>query len=566
MLLQLNIKNFALIQDLSVEFKEGFNILSGETGAGKSILIDTIDYVLGGKFSKDLIRYGECKTVVEAIFSIENEEILDVLKELDIEDEDILIISRETTLSGKSIIKVNGKSVVLSYLKKIREKLLDIHGQHQNQNLLNRAFHIYYLDEFIGEELKPYLDKFDELRKEQNIILEKIKELNGNADRDKLTDYIKFQIEDIEKAKLKIGEEETLNEEFNLLSNAEKISLALGKTYSILDSPIEGISVIEGLSKAVNELSLVENHFEKLKDKRERIEEALYALEEVSREVRDLSSEIYYDEFELEKINSRIYEISLYKKKYGESVEEILNYLEKLKIQYEELINSEEIIKELNLKQENIETLMREISEQMHIIREKNAVNLEEKIKYELSYIGMEKSKIKILIEKNESFNSRGFDEVIFLISTNPGEPLKPLEKVLSGGELSRIMLALKCVFVDKDKIPTLIFDEIDTGISGTIAKRVGEKMYEVSTKHQVLCITHLPQIAALSDCHYFVSKKVENEKTFTQIRTLDKYDKIKEIAKMTSGDEVSDVTLENASEMVAFAELKKQEILKTYS
>ncbi|WP_411167910.1 DNA repair protein RecN [Clostridium sp. MB05] len=566
MLLQLNIKNFALIQDLSVEFKEGFNILSGETGAGKSILIDTIDYVLGGKFSKDLIRYGECKTVVEAIFSIENEEILDVLKELDIEDEDILIISRETTLSGKSIIKVNGKSVVLSYLKKIREKLLDIHGQHQNQNLLNRAFHIYYLDEFIGEELKPYLDKFDELRKEQNIILEKIKELNGNSDRDKLTDYIKFQIEDIEKAKLKIGEEETLNEEFNLLSNAEKISLALGKTYSILDNPIEGISVIEGLSKAVNELSLVENHFEKLKDKRERIEEALYALEEVSRDIRDLSSEIYYDEFELEKINSRIYEISLYKKKYGESVEEILNYLEKLKIQYEELINSEEIIKELTLKQKNIETLMREISEQMHIIREKNAVNLEEKIKYELSYIGMEKSKIKILIEKNESFNSRGFDEVIFLISTNPGEPLKPLEKVLSGGELSRIMLALKCVFVDKDKIPTLIFDEIDTGISGTIAKRVGEKMYEVSTKHQVLCITHLPQIAALSDCHYFVSKKVENEKTFTQIRTLDKYDKIKEIAKMTSGDEVSDVTLENASEMVAFAELKKQEILKTYS
>jgi DNA repair protein RecN (Recombination protein N) len=566
MLLQLNIKNFALIQDLSVEFKEGFNILSGETGAGKSILIDTIDYVLGGKFSKDLIRYGECKTVVEAIFSIENEEILDVLKELDIEDEDILIISRETTLSGKSIIKVNGKSVVLSYLKKIREKLLDIHGQHQNQNLLNRGFHIYYLDEFIGEELKPYLDKFDELRKEQNIILEKIKELNGNSDRDKLTDYIKFQIEDIEKAKLKIGEEETLNEEFNLLSNAEKISLALGKTYSILDNPIEGISVIEGLSKAVNELSLVENHFEKLKDKRERIEEALYALEEVSRDIRDLSSEIYYDEFELEKINSRIYEISLYKKKYGESVEEILNYLEKLKIQYEELINSEEIIKELTLKQKNIETLMREISEQMHIIREKNAVNLEEKIKYELSYIGMEKSKIKILIEKNESFNSRGFDEVIFLISTNPGEPLKPLEKVLSGGELSRIMLALKCVFVDKDKIPTLIFDEIDTGISGTIAKRVGEKMYEVSTKHQVLCITHLPQIAALSDCHYFVSKKVENEKTFTQIRTLDKYDKIKEIAKMTSGDEVSDVTLENASEMVAFAELKKQEILKTYS
>ena len=562
MLLQLNIKNFALIRELSVEFGKGFNILSGETGAGKSILIDTIDYVLGGKFSKDLIRYGEEKTFVEAVFSIENPEITNVLAEQGIEDE-ILIISRETTLLGKSIIKVNGKSVVLSYLKRIREKLLDIHGQHQNQNLLNKSFHILYLDDFIGEEINKHLRVYDDLRKEQSSIIEKINELNGNADREKLLDYIKFQIDDIEKANLKINEEEDLKEEFDLLSNAEKISLALSKSYAILDSPMEGISVIEGLSKAVNELSLVENHFEKLKDKREKIEESLYNLEEIAREIRDLSSEIYYDEFELEKINSRIYEISLYKKKYGESVEEILNYLKKLKTQYEELVNSEEIINKLNSKRIEIEKEMKNVCEIMHDIRKEYAVNLEEKIKYELNYVGMEKAEIRIDIENSDSFNSRGLDDVTFLISTNPGEPLKVLEKVVSGGELSRIMLAMKCVFVDKDKIPTLIFDEIDTGISGTIAKRVGEKMFEVSSKHQVLCITHLPQIAALSDCHYFVSKKVEDGKTYTQIRTLDKYEKIKEIAKMTSGDEVSDVTLENASEMVAFAELKKQEILE---
>ena len=562
MLLQLNIKNFALIRELSVEFGKGFNILSGETGAGKSILIDTIDYVLGGKFSKDLIRYGEEKTFVEAVFSIENPEITNVLAEQGIEDE-ILIISRETTLLGKSIIKVNGKSVVLSYLKRIREKLLDIHGQHQNQNLLNKSFHILYLDDFIGEEINKHLNVYDDLRKEQSSIIEKINELNGNADREKLLDYIKFQIDDIEKANLKINEEEDLKEEFDLLSNAEKISLALSKSYAILDSPMEGISVIEGLSKAVNELSLVENHFEKLKDKREKIEESLYNLEEIAREIRDLSSEIYYDEFELEKINSRIYEISLYKKKYGESVEEILNYLKKLKTQYEELVNSEEIINKLNSKRIEIEKEMKNVCEIMHDIRKEYAVNLEEKIKYELNYVGMEKAEIRIDIENSDSFNSRGLDDVTFLISTNPGEPLKVLEKVVSGGELSRIMLAMKCVFVDKDKIPTLIFDEIDTGISGTIAKRVGEKMFEVSSKHQVLCITHLPQIAALSDCHYFVSKKVEDGKTYTQIRTLDKYEKIKEIAKMTSGDEVSDVTLENASEMVAFAELKKQEILE---
>ncbi|MCF0148480.1 MAG: DNA repair protein RecN [Clostridium sp.] len=562
MLLQLNIKNFALIRELCVEFGKGFNILSGETGAGKSILIDTIDYVLGGKFSKDLIRYGEDKTFVEAIFSIENHEILEILKELDIDDE-LLIISRETTFSGKSIIKINGRSVVLSYLKRVREKLLDIHGQHQNQNLLNKSSHIQYLDDFIGQELYQYLDKYEELRKEQSLIVEKIKELNGNTDRDKLLDYIKFQIDDIEKANLKVNEEEDLKEEFNLLSNAEKISLALRKSYALLDSPIEGISINEGLSKVVNELASVEKHFEKIKEKREKIEDSLYIIEEISRDIRDLSSEIHYDEFELEKINSRIYEISLYKKKYGESVEEILNYLQKLRNQYDELVNSEEIINELNLKKSKIEEEMKELCFVMHDIREKYALSLEEKIKYELNYVGMEKSVIKIDIETTDIFNSRGFDEVTFLISTNPGEPLKVLEKVVSGGELSRIMLAMKCVFVDKDQIPTLIFDEIDTGISGTIAKRVGEKMFEVSAKHQVLCITHLPQIAALSDCHYFVSKRVEEGKTFTEIKTLDKYEKIKEIAKMTSGDEVSDVTLENASEMVAFAELKKQEILK---
>ncbi|WP_066893142.1 DNA repair protein RecN [Clostridium nigeriense] len=562
MLLQLNIKNFALIRELCVEFGKGFNILSGETGAGKSILIDTIDYVLGGKFSKELIRYGENKTFVEAVFSIDNPELVNILNELDIEDE-ILIISRETTLLGKSIIKVNGKSVVLSYLKKIREKLLDIHGQHQNQNLLNKAFHIIYLDDYIGEEILSYLNTYEDLRKEQNLIVEKINELNGNTDREKLLDYIKFQIDDIEKANLKVNEEEDLKDEFNLLSNAEKISLALSKSYSILDSPSEGVSVIEGLSKVVNELSLVEKHFEKIKDKRERIEDSLYILEDISREIRDISSEIYFDEFELEKINSRIYEISLYKKKYGESIDDILNYLKNLKVQYDELVNSEEIINELNSKKIKIEEEMKNICEVMHNIRKSYAISLEKEIKEELNYIGMEKSEIKIEIEKSNNFNSRGLDDVIFLISTNPGEPLKVLEKVVSGGELSRIMLAMKCVFVDKDQIPTLIFDEIDTGISGTIAKRVGEKMYEVSAKHQVLCITHLPQIAALSDCHYFVSKKVEDGKTFTEIRTLDKYEKIKEIAKMTSGDEVSDVTLENASEMVAFAEIKKKEILK---
>ena len=561
MLVVLNIKNFALIQELSVEFGAGFNILSGETGAGKSILIDTIDYVLGGKFSKELIRYGEDKTYVEAIFDMENDEIYTLLNDLNIENDELLVVSRETTISGKSIIKVNGKTIVLSQLKRIREKLLDIHGQHQNQSLLSKGTHILYLDEYNSENISPLLEQFEIVKNRHSQIEDKINELKGNDDREKILDYIKFQIDDIEKAKLKPGEEEDLREQYNILANAEKISSSLINSYNYLNNNPQGNSVLELLSKVISEFSHSEMHLEKIKDKRVQVEEAYYLLEESTRDIRDIANEIYYDENELAAINERIYEISLYKKKYGDSIDEILKFLEKLKNQYDEFINSEEII--LNLKKELsvIEKDMSEIGVKLHEFRCMSAKDLEVRIKEELSYVGLEKAIIKIDVNLSEIANSRGYDDVQFLISANPGEPLKPLEKVLSGGELSRIMLALKCVFVDKDKIPTLIFDEIDTGISGAIGKRVGEKMYQVSVKHQVLCITHLPQIAALSDNHYFVSKKVENGKTFTQIRMLNEQDKVCEIAKMIGGDNLSDVAIDNSREMVKLANIKKNEI-----
>ena len=561
MLVVLNIKNFALIQELSVEFGAGFNILSGETGAGKSILIDTIDYVLGGKFSKDLIRYGEDKTYVEAIFDIENDEIYTLLNDLNIEADELLVVSRETTISGKSIIKVNGKTIVLSQLKKIREKLLDIHGQHQNQSLLSKGTHILYLDEYNSENISPLLEQFEIFRSRHSEIEDKINELKGNEDREKLLDYIKFQIDDIEKAKLKPGEEEDLREQYNILANAEKISSSLINSYNYLNNNPQGNSVLELLSKVISELSHSEMHLEKIKDKRVQVEEAYYLLEESTRDIRDIANEVYYDENELAAINERIYEISLYKKKYGNSIDEILQFLEKLKNQYDEFINSEEIILKLKKELSVIEKEMKDIGLKLHEFRCMSAKDLEVRIKEELSYVGLEKAIINIDVNLSEEANSRGYDDVQFLISANPGEPLKPLEKVLSGGELSRIMLALKCVFVDKDKIPTLIFDEIDTGISGAIGKRVGEKMYQVSIKHQVLCITHLPQIAALSDNHYFVSKKVENGKTFTQIRMLNEEDKVCEIAKMIGGDNLSDVAIDNSREMVKLADIKKKEI-----
>ncbi|NFS92925.1 DNA repair protein RecN [Clostridium botulinum] len=562
MLIQLNIKNFALIQEITMNFNEGFNILSGETGAGKSILIDAIDYVLGGKFSKSLIRTGEDKTYVEAIFTIENSLLKNVLIELDIEsDDDMLIVSRETHQSGRSLIKVNGKTFLASQLKKIRERLLDIHGQHQNQTLLQRNSHILYLDEFIGKEILNHLEEFSSLKESLLKIENKIKQICGNDDRDKLLDYLKFQIEDIEKGKLKEKEEENLKEKFNLLSNAEKISNSLNLSYTLLNGVDGENSIINSISKVIQELSNIENNFEKVKKNRQLIEEAFYTIEEVSRDIRNIAEEVVYDDDALEKINARIYEINQYKKKYGTTIMEVLEYYDKIKVQYNDLINSEKIIEELNLKKQEIIKEMEIVSLKLHELRVNKSTELKENILNELSFVGLEKSTMEISIVREEKFNSRGFDNVCFMISTNPGEPLMPLEKILSGGELSRIMLALKCVFADKDEIATLIFDEIDTGISGVVAKRVGEKMYQVSKNHQVLCITHLPRIAILSDYHYFVSKMVKENKTFTNIRMLTKEEKEYQIGRMLGGDEVTEATLNNVKEMIKIAELKKIEI-----
>lgn len=561
MLIQLNIKNFALIEELTVDFKEGFNILSGETGAGKSILIDAIDYVLGGKFSKDLIRTGENKTYVEAVFSIENKNLNGILDDLGIEYEDMLIISRETSLSGKGIAKVNGKSIIVSKLKKIREKLLDIHGQHQNQSILDRNNHISFLDNYIGSDIYTPLKEYTTLRDSLIEIRNKISKISSNNQNSKILDYTKFQIEDIEKAKLSENEEESLKEEYNILSNAEKINSSLALCLNILNNDSEGsISVLEGLSKVLGEFSTLEKHLD-IKEKRSNLEGAYYMISEISRDLRDMSEEIVYDEDRLSKINERIYEINTYKKKYGSTVKDILNYYEELKTKYNELINAEEILKELKNNEAETFNKLKEVGKKLHDIRLSYTSSLEQQLLEELSYVGLNKSKMKIQVDFTDEPKENGFDSVGFLISTNPGEPLKPLEKVLSGGELSRIMLAFKCVFAEKDEIATLIFDEIDTGISGAVGQRVGEKMYQVSLTHQVLCITHLPQIAILSDHHYFISKEVLDGKTYTRLKLLNEEQKIKQVSSMLGGDGVTDSTIKNVKEMLQFAKNKKNDI-----
>lgn len=562
MLLQLNITNFALIESLSLTFENGFNILSGETGAGKSILIDAINYVLGIKFTKNSIRTGENKTVVEAVFTIENEKTKEILKKLEIEQDDILVISREAFQSGKTIAKVNNKTIIINQLKEISETLIDIHGQHENQNLMSAEKHILYLDNYGYEILtdiqREYSLQYDKLKQ----IDYKIRELKSKTGSDeKLIDFLKYQIEEINKAKLNIGEDDELEKKYAVISNSENIKKVLSNSYERLYNGDENIqSIYDGIGIVIKDLGSIEKHSEDISKIKNSLEEAYYVIEQNISDIRSIKDNIEFDDSELEYINNRLYTIDNLKKKYGSTIEDIFKYKKKIEDEYEELTHCTEIIEKLQKTREETFSKALKLAKEIHNMRQEIALGLEIKILEELKYIGLEKSKFKIEIDFNEEYICEsGADKVQFFITTNPGEPLRQLEKVVSGGELSRIMLALKTVFVDKDNIPSVIFDEIDTGISGRVAQSVAEKLYNISNKHQVFCVTHLPQIACISDIHYLVEKKVIGNKTYTYVNRMSLKDKENSIAVMIGGSEVTKLTLENAKEMIKLADEKKK-------
>lgn len=565
MLLQLNIKNFALIQNLSINFERGFNVFSGETGAGKSILIGAIGYVLGEKSNRDFIRFGEDHTYVEAVFTIENNNIKEVLHKLEIQYEDLIIISRETFKNGKSINKINGKSILVANLKLISSYLIDIHGQHENQNLLDSSSHIQYLDSFGQNKISGFLKAYEEDFKSYNEMIKKITEIQGvDGENEKLKDFLKYQIDEIDKAELKIGEDEELNEKYSILSNTERINNALNFSYeSLYDSSNQSSSIFDKLGAVIKELNSAERYTDKIKKVNDLVKEAYYDVEESANEIRDIEKNIVFDDNELEKINERIYKIENLKKKYGNEISDIIKYRDKISNQYEEMVNSRQIIEELQKKKDLKLKSMKEKSLKVHEIRVKIAKELEKRIQNELNFIGLDKSRLKIDVTLGNEYTMSGADKVQFMISTNPGEPLKPLEKVVSGGELSRIMLALKVVFIDKDMIPSVIFDEIDTGISGKIAQCVAEKMYSISGSHQVFCVTHLPQIACMSDVHYVVTKEFKDNKTFTIVKRVNETGKIAEIARLLGTGDVTHITEEHAKEIINMAKVKKIEINK---
>lgn len=567
MLLELQVQDFALIDKLRLSFNNGLNILTGETGAGKSLIIDSVNFVLGERTSKDIIRTGFEKTYVEAIFdNIDNTELSTVMNGYGIEEDDgVIILSRELSNSGRSICRVNGKIVTTSMLKNIGDYLMDIHGQHEHQSLLNEDNHLDLLDMFGGfnlvslkEKVYNFFHEMVEIRKELNSYT------GDDLKRERKLDLLNFQLKEIDDAKLKCGEEEDLLNQRSILNNANKLFSALSDSYSILyEDNEDSKSVYDRLGSVLSELESIVNIDEKLKTIYNSIEGIYYQLEGAIDDIRTYRDKIDFSPETIDEVEQRLDVISRLKRKYGKSVADILDYRQKVFNDIQDMINSEEKIAFLKNKLEKKLTELDNSCLELSTLRKDIAKDLERSIVNELKFLCIEKALFSIEINTHIKdghvfYSEKGTDTVKFLISTNPGELPKPLSKIASGGEMSRIMLAIKTVLADSDRIPSLIFDEIDTGISGRAAQAVAEKLCEISKTHQVICVTHLPQIASMADMHFYISKQTIGDKTNTHIKMLNNDEKVEEIARMLGGVKLTELTLKHADEMISMARALK--------
>lgn len=536
MLSTLHIKNIGIIDDLSINFEEGFNVLTGETGAGKTLIIGSLAILSGGRFSKEMIRKGEECSLIEASIFVPQSEFA--------EDGNI-IISREVYSNGRNTCKVNGNLVTVSELKRIMSKIIDIHGQHDNQNLLDNTKHIVYLDSFIGDELFKMKQEYQEYFNKYNEIKNKLKNNYGDeTEKTRRLDLLRYQYNEIDVANLKIGEDLELEEKHNIMMNSEKLKENLEEIDENINS-----NAIEYISNSIRCLEKIEDYGEIYKSKLAELKSIYYELQETARDLSSLKDEANFDEYERDEVERRLDIIFSLKRKYGNSIEEILEYKSKLAEEIEQIENVEEINKKLRTEQKEIESKMNNLCNLMNEKREKYGIILSEKINNELKDLEMPNACFSIKIEKEASFNINGNDKIEFAISPNIGEESKELIKIASGGEMSRIMLAIKTVLADIDEVPILVFDEIDTGISGKAAKAVAEKMKIISNKHQTLCITHLPAIAAQGKNNFYIYKEVTNGKTRTKIKKLNEQEIIFEIARISNGD-ITDVAIENAKEL----------------
>ena len=564
MLQELAIKNFAIIHDLSLSFENGMTVLTGETGAGKSIIIDAVGLLAGGRGSSEFIRHGESKCVLEGLFSLNKEAItFDLLKEYDIDFEDhTVLIQRDIHRNGKNVCRVNGRLVNIATLRLIGETMIDIHGQNEHQELMNPERHLGMLDQFGNETLSRLkADYHQTYLAYQTAKITYEKWQNSEQELAQRMDMLAYQTNDIELAELVVGEDDLLEEEKNLLVNYQRIVGALSVSYDALQGE-EG-SGIDLIGSAMTEMSGIEEIDGKYKQISESISNSYFQLQEAASDILKEMDQLAYDENRLNEIEKRLELIHQMKRKYGDSLAEIMNYYEKITIELSQIKNREDHIYTLTTELKELSEQLTKKGQVLSKKRQEVAKGLEISIHEQLKELYMEKVIFEVRFLSKEttgkSFNEHGIDQVEFYIATNPGEPLKPLAKVASGGELSRMMLAMKTIFSQNLGITSIIFDEVDTGVSGRVAQAIANKIYLVAVHSQVLCITHLPQVAAMADHHLFISKTVVGERTETHVELLKKPAKVQEIARMLAGTEITKLTLEHAKELLELAKTEKQ-------
>ncbi len=565
MLLELTIKNIALIESLRVEFAQGFNVLTGETGAGKSIVVDSINLALGSRADKDLIRTGSEKASVQALFDVSrNPKAQDILKELDIEAEDgVIAIRRELSREGRNICRVQDVVVPLQTLKKLTTQLMDIHGQHEHQALMNPAKHLDFLDAFGGEKHRQAREAVARLHAERGKIASELKRLmNDVSEKERLFDMLSFQAQEIAAAKLKPGEEEKLEKKLSVLENSEKIRQGVEAAYTLVyHGDGRSPSAQEGLLRSAEAMDRIAALDERYGALAGRLRELYYGAQDVGYELQALMDDLDFEPQLLDKIAGRLDAIKRLERKYGATVEEVIAFGQSAESRLNELKRGDESIAALKKQYKEADGRLREACGVLTALRSDSAKQLAAEICKQLKDLGMGKTRFEVRLEPEPKPTASGMDKVEFMISPNPGEPMKPLANIASGGEISRVMLALKAISVDAEGVDAMVFDEIDTGVSGRMAQVVGEKMCLIARNRQVLSITHLPQIAALGDAHFLVEKIAGEDRTDTHVRLLDDEGRIHELARLVGGASENESSLSHARNMLKDAEARKAEL-----
>ncbi len=549
MISQICIENIAVIEKTTVDFTEGFNVFTGETGAGKSILIDAINAVMGERFAKELIRNGESKASVTAYFSDLSQQAKDALEDLGYDADDELLIYRSISIDGKNVCRLNGKPATVAILKEMSDYLVNIHGQHDNQALLVPSRHINYIDAFGGTEelLMRYKAEYAAYKKVKKQLDEISKD---DSDKKRKAELLRFQIEEIDEADIVVGEEDELIEKRRIIKNSEALVDSLNLAYAALSGGDDYEGAISLVERASDEVGSSAEIMSDLTEIANRIEEIKYELKDFAEEIYSTADDIEFDNGELEELEERLDVIYRLKKKYGDSEQSILDYRNNALKELDELgfleQDTEKLSTECEERRKTVENLAIELSQK----RKAAAKDFADKVKTEAAFLNM--PNVSVVVEANDTqLTPNGIDDMQILVTTNAGEQPKPLVKVASGGELSRIMLAIKSVLAAFDPVQTMIFDEIDTGVSGIAAERIGEKLYRISSERQVVCVTHLSQIACVADNHLLIEKTSDGEKTFTDVIQLDYEGRKREIARIISGSTITDAALLNAEQMI---------------